>query len=192
MKKSRNVSRETKRKVFHLVFGTLILLLIYFAGINASFIVIGICTIIGTFLSLAIARGYKLPFLTKLVVGVERTTEKKFPGKAAIYFFISALVIMFIFHDTPLIVLAALSVQVYADTAAAIMGQRYGKTKILMNKTYKGSFACFVIAAICVSVFYPIHITLITALIAAIIELIPIDDNLWVPLFAASAIRLLL
>ncbi|VVB75215.1 Uncharacterised protein [uncultured archaeon] len=186
------LASETKRKIFHLVFGTLILLLVYFAGTTLSFIVIGELAIIGTAISLLLARGYKIPFLKKIVEGVERKNEKRFPGKAAIYFFISALAVIFVFHDTPMIILAALSVQVYADTAAAIMGQRYGRTKILMNKTYKGSFACFIVAAICVSFFYPIHIALITALIAAIVELIPVDDNLWVPLFAATTIRLLL
>ncbi len=192
MKKSKKLSSETKRKVFHLIFGTLILLLIYFAGINASFIVIGSCAIVGTFISLAIARGYKIPRLAKLVESVERPDEKHFPGKAAVYFFISTLVIMFIFHDTPLVVLAALSIQVYADTAASIMGQRYGKTKVLQNKTYKGSFACFIVAAICVSAFYPFPVALIVALVAAIVELLPMDDNLWAPLFAATVIRLLL
>jgi len=192
MKPKKDFFREKKRKIFHLVFGTLILLLIYFAGTTTSFLIIGELTIIGTAISLLIAKGYKIPYLKKIVESVERKDEKEFPGKAVFFFFISSLIILFIFHDAPMVVLAALSVQVYADTAAAILGSKYGRTKILMNKTYKGSFACFVVAAICVSAFFPIHIALITALVAAIIELLPMDDNFWVPLFAATTIRLLI
>jgi dolichol kinase len=184
--------REFRRKAFHLLFGTLILLLIYYTGITTSFIFVGICTILGIMLSFAIVHGYKIPFFKKMAEESERIEERKFPGKAAVYFFVSALIIMFIFRDNPTLVLAAISVQVYADTAAALIGIKYGEHKLFRRKTWEGSIACLIVAAICINLFYPLQIALIAAIAATIIELLPMDDNMWVPLISAVTIRLLL
>ncbi len=183
--------KEYTRKSIHLIFGIFFLALIYFLGTNLSVQIISACLILGIIVSLLIKNKIKIPFLGKIVESVERENEKKFPGTAAIMFFISAIILLVIFQNDKTIVLAALSVQVFADAFAAIIGITFGKTKILGKKTLEGSAACFVVALFCLSYFYPIQIALIAAIVATIIELIPLDDNLWVPLFTATVLKLI-
>ena len=99
---------------------------------------------------------------------------------------------MVLFKEYPLIILAALSVQVFADSAAAIIGIQFGKHKLYQKKSYEGSSACLIVAIICISFFYPIYIAIIAGFIATAVEVLPLDDNLWVPLATGFAIRLLL
>lgn len=154
--------------------------------------IIAACLVLGLIATILIKFKIQIPLLGKIVESVERENEKDIPGKAAILFFISAIILLYFFKDNVTIVLASLSVQVFADAFAAIIGINFGKHKILGKKTLEGSTACFVVAFLCLIYFYPIQIALIAALVATIIELLPLDDNLWVPLFTATALKLLL
>jgi dolichol kinase len=186
------IKKEIKRKTIHLLFGVFFLLLIQFGGIENSINIIGLCLIAGIILSFAIMRGHKFPILNELVETVERDNEKHFPGRAAVYFFVSALILLVVFKEYPLIILAALSVQVFADSAAAIIGIQFGKHKLYKKKSYEGSLACLVVSIICINFFFPIHIAIVAGFIATAIEVLPLDDNLWVPLTTGFVIRLLL
>jgi dolichol kinase len=180
---------EILRKSIHILFGTLFLLLISYAGTNASINIIGLCLIAGVIISIAITRGHKFPYLEKIVLKVERENEKQFPGKAAVFFFISALVLLLIFQGNKNLVLAALSVQVFGDALAAIIGMKYGKHKLIAKKSWEGSLTCLIISIICINFFFPLHIAIIGGIIATIVEALPIDDNLWVPLITGAAIK---
>lgn len=184
--------KEYVRKSIHLIFGIFFLSLIYLLGTNTSIQIISVCLVLGIIVSLVIKHKTKIPYLCGIVECVERENEKQLPGKAAIMFFISAIILLFLFSDNITIVLASLSVQVFADAFAAIIGINFGKHKILGKKTLEGSTACFITALLCLNYFYPIQIAIIAALVATIIELIPLDDNLWVPLFTATALKLLI
>jgi dolichol kinase len=168
------------------------LLLIQFAGIETTTYIIGLCIIAGVAVSLGLKRGHEFPFLRRMIESVERESERSFPGKAAVFFFISALLLLIIFKDNPQIILAAISVQVFADSGAALVGINFGKHKLYKKKTYEGSLACLLIAITCINLFFPIHIAIIGGVIATLVEILPLDDNLWVPLFTATAIRLLI
>ena len=184
--------KEYTRKSIHLIFGIIFLTLIYNFGANISIQIIGACLILGIIVSLLMKYKIQIPFLGKIVANVERENEKKLPGTAAIMFFISAIILLVIFQDNKTIILASLSVQVFADAFAAIIGITFGKHKILGKKTLEGSTTCFIVALLCLTYFYPIQIALIAAIVATIIELIPLDDNLWVPLFTATTLKLLI
>ncbi|MFA6064537.1 MAG: phosphatidate cytidylyltransferase [archaeon] len=186
------IKRELKRKSIHISFGILILLLINFAGTEISLHIIGLSLIAGTIISLGITRGHNFDIFKNIVEGVERENEKHFPGKAAIFFFISAIVLLIFFKNSPTIVLAALSVQVFADSMAAIIGTKYGKHKLLGKKSWEGTLTCLIVSIICINFFFPLSTAIIVGIIATIVELLPFDDNLWVPLATGAAIRLLL
>lgn len=192
MKQQNEKDNELLRKAFHLFFGSLFLALIYFAGTETSTQIIFLCLIAGILISLGIIRGHNFYFLKKIVEKVERENEKKFPGRAAVHFFVSALILLVFFKDNPSIILAALSVQVFADSAAALIGKNFGKHKILGKKTIEGSLSCFIVSVICLNLFFSLQIAIIAGIIATIIELLPFDDNLWVPLFTATAIKLII
>ncbi len=191
MKEKKEAKNELLRKAIHLTFGALILILISFGGTETSAVIIALCLLAGIFISFGIIRGHNFFHLNKIILTVERENEKNFPGKAAVLFFVSALILLIFFKDNPTIILAALSVQVFADSAAALIGKRFGKHKVLGKKTIEGSLSCLVVAFICINYFYPTNIALIAAIIATIIEMLPFDDNLWVPLITAAAIKLL-
>ena len=184
--------REKLRKIIHLIFGVIILLLIAFLGTEISRLIIAIALLIGIIASILIMRGCKLPLLQKIVEKAERENEKHFPGRAAVFFFASALILLTLFQTNPQLIIAALSVQVFADSAAALIGIKYGKHKLIGKKSWEGSIACFIIATICINFYYPLPMAIITALAATIIEAIPLDDNLLVPLVAGITLKLLI
>jgi len=186
------IKKEIIRKSIHLIFGIFFLLLIQYGGVQLSFNIIALCLIAGTIISIAMMRKHKFPLLNEIVGKVERDSERHFPGRAAIYFFVSALILLVIFKEYPLIILAALSVQVFADSAAAIIGIQFGKHKLFQKKSYEGSLACLVVSIICINFFFPIYIAIVAGFIATAVEVLPLDDNLWVPLSTGFAIRLLL
>ena len=109
----------------------------------------------------------------------------------------TAVAILGAFFDMRVCV-AALAVLGVADPAAAIIGRRWGRTKLVGQRSLQGSLA-FVIsgtlaAILAISIWHPapLHIMLLiglaAALPAAIVELFSgrfLDDNLTVPVTAA-------
>ena len=190
------IKKELFRKSFHLIFGIFFLSIIYFLGTEISFqIIIGIF-LIGLIFSLLHKNEIKIPIFEKIIFAVEREHEKHFPGKAALMFFLAAIILLYFFRGEPTLVLAALSVQIFADTAAALVGKIFGKHTILKKehylKTLEGTLACFVIAFTVLLFFVSWEVALIVAIIATIIELAPINDNLVIPLAVAAVLKLLL
>jgi len=185
------MKRELTRKAFHIGFGTAFLLLIALLGTLNSFYLIGAFLVLGIIISLIMRKGYTIPLFGKIIASVEREKEKHLPGKAAIFFFISALLLLVLFKDQPIIAMAALSVQVFADSAAALVGKPFGKHKIYKNKSWEGTIACCIVALVCLFFFVSPLIALIGALVATIIEVFPGDDNLWVPIGTGIAIKAL-
>lgn len=183
------MKKELLRKGFHVLFGAAFLLLIYILGPKQSVSIIEAFFILGVIISVAMLRGIKIPFLSKTVEKVERDNEKKFPGKAAVFFFGSAIILLILFKSTPQIILASISVQVFADSAAALIGKPFGKHKLYKKKTWEGSITCFIVAFLCILFFFNWQVALIGALVATIVEALPLDDNLFVPLITAAAIR---
>ncbi len=91
----------------------------------------------------------------------------------------------------------------FADPLASYVGIRFGKEKILGNKTVQGFLAAFVTCMLCSYLFlswkdYPADRLLIFSLFAGLVgslaELIPIanlDDNLTLPIVSATGLSLL-
>lgn len=191
------MKKELLRKAIHLIFGTIFLLLIYYTGTINSLILISIIFILGLIVSIAIKKGIKLEIFTRIINLVERDYEKHWPGKAALLFFIAAIILLYFFRANPIISLAGLATVVYGDAAAALIGKRFGKIKIGYNNSLEGTLACFFVCLICINYFFPFNqynplIILIPALLATIAEYLPINDNLAMPLGASSAIYFLL
>ena len=190
------MKKEILRKSFHLIFGIFFLLIIYFLGTQISLQIISVIFLIGLIFALMHRGGIKIPLFEKIIFAVEREHEKHFPGKAALMFFLAAIILLYFFGNEPTFVLAGLSVQIFADTAAALIGKKFGKHKILSKKHYtktiEGTIACFIVALVVLLFFVPFEIALIVALIATIIEFAPINDNLLIPLVVAGALKLLL
>lgn len=117
-------------------------------------------------------------------------TKKRLNG--ATFVTLSALLTVAIFPK--MIAIASFAILIVADTAAALVGRKFGKTP-LFSKTVEGSVA-FLIAAILVVLLTPnlnLAIGIGLAIVATIAEVAPlrvlgytIDDNLVIPLAAAT------
>lgn len=186
------LKKEFIRKGFHLIFGIIFLFIIWQLGTGTSLLIIGTCLVVGAIISIIIKKGFEVPLFSKTVLAVEREKEKSWPGKAAIFFFISAAIVLILFKDYPTIVLASISVQVFADTAAALVGIPFGKHKFYRKKSWEGTITCFIVALACLLFFYSAPTAIIAAIVATVIEVLPLDDNLWVPIGTGVTLRLLL
>ncbi|MBC8479434.1 MAG: hypothetical protein H8D46_03125 [FCB group bacterium] len=111
----------------------------------------------------------------------------------ASYVFIAAAIVVVLFDTTA--AGTGLLFMSIGDSFAAIFGEKYGKTKI-GRKSLEGTLA-FIISCILIVVFVPglnLYIGIFVAVLAALIELIPIrpfNDNLVIPIVSAFLIQIL-
>jgi dolichol kinase len=117
-------------------------------------------------------------------------TRKRFNG--ATFVTLSALLAVWLFPK--MIAIASITVLVVADTAAALIGLKFGKHK-LFTKTVEGSAAFFVSALLVVALTpnFNFIVGIGFALLATWVELYPlkifgfeIDDNLTIPLISGA------
>ena len=120
-----------------------------------------------------------------------RPHEKRGAMTGATFYIISTLLCIFIFDKH--IAIVCIFFIVLGDAAAALIGRKWGKIRLLGNKSLEGSIACFGICAI-ITLFWINPIVGITgAFVATLIELlpIPIDDNLTVPIISGAVMQLM-
>lgn len=118
------------------------------------------------------------------------------------YMALGVTIIIFFFPKT--VVTLALLFLAVADPLASYVGVRYGKDKIVGNKSLQGSASAFTACAIIAAIYFFTHnlmterlliVSLLSGLIGAVSELIPIgrlDDNLTFPLLSSVLLYLLM
>ncbi|MFA5357568.1 MAG: hypothetical protein WC308_01460 [archaeon] len=193
------MKKELQRKFFHIVFGFLFIFLILIFGAQISFYIVLTIFFLGLIIILLMRLGHRLHLFEKIIRAVEREEEKHLPGKAALLFFVAAIILLYFFMNEPKIILAALSVEIFADTAAALGGQKFGKIRLLKGrkKTVEGSAFCFAVTFLCIAFFFPptasnVLMILLASFLTTASEYLPLDDNITIPLVAAASIKLLL
>ena len=124
----------------------------------------------------------------KYLFSMLRNHEKSGKYTGATWVFISSTLSIGIFpKDIAIISLIYMSI---GDTAAGLIGRKFGRIKIY-NKTLEGALAGFIVCLILglmIDLNLSKTLVAIGALSAAIIELMPIsiDDNLRIPLFSGT------
>lgn len=89
------------------------------------------------------------------------------------------------------IAIAALLISVFADGGAAVFGSMWGHHRLIGKKTLEGSIMMFFIAlAVAAWLVKPLLAAVIGAFAAMCVELIPINDNLMVPISSGLAMQL--
>ncbi|MCJ7630216.1 MAG: hypothetical protein MUO50_17725, partial [Longimicrobiales bacterium] len=88
--------------------------------------------------------------------------------------------------------LAGILVLAWADPAASVVGQRWGKTRFLAGSV-RGTTAFVLVAFCALLLFVPWKAALVAAAATALVESAPIrlDDNLIVPLTVAGVLLLI-
>ena len=193
--------RELKRKGIHFI-GLLIPICYYFFREEDKFIAVTILFAL-TAIYFAIellrltnkqAQNYFLTHFSSFL----RTHEKQHITGTA-YYLLSAFLSVLFFEKE--LAIACLSFLVLGDMLAALVGKKFGHTKILANKSLEGSLSCFaacLVIGLFVAWLFPAHLTpqvvVIGALTATIVELLSlwIDDNLTIPLISGLVMEVLI
>ncbi len=127
-------------------------------------------------------------------------TGARFKPSGAVYVLIAAFVTTFFFARD--VAAAAMAMMLMGDAAAALVGRKFGRWRVIDGKSFEGALAFFVaalVAAAAVSAILPVaasypRASAYAALAAAVTELVArrlrVDDNLSVPLVAAAVMTL--
>lgn len=182
---------EILRQLLHILFGSAFIAMVAFFGVNPTLNVLVACFAAGAIISLLIKNGKKVPFFSKFVKVAGRGAETSFPGQGALTFFLGAIILMGLFSEQK-IVLGALIVLVYGDGFSTLAGKSFGKTRLPNNKTLEGSAAGVIVSAALLANFFTLPVAIITAIVGMLAELLPIDDNLTIPIASAAALTFLI
>lgn len=193
---------EVLRKSIHLS-SLWMVVAIYFLEHNQSIILFSLI-FIGMVLFEVLRRksdvGHRLTH--KLMGGILRGHEDgqgTYSLTGAFYVCLAVLMALILFSKA--VVISAVSIMLLCDTAAALIGRKFGKHKIL-DKSMEGSTAFFIVAMIILllSSYWEINLKLyemvIVALGATLIELltskIKMDDNISIVLGAGALMTILM
>lgn len=174
-------NKEYSRKFIHILVGNWVFLLPLFKSMTQALIVPFIFIILNT-----------LSYKYKLVASMERDDD----SKGTIYYSISLFILVFlsVALNQPMMAYIGALTMAYGDGFAAIIGPKFGKTKLIHNKSLAGSITVivisFVITLISLHYFQELDLTIImivsilTALFSGFIELVSNKgfDNLTLPL----------
>jgi len=184
---------EVKRKLIHIIFGIVVVVLLKFGFIGKIHIFFS--AIIGIIISF-LSKKYKIPGIYWFMQHFERAAYiKKFPGKGIIFYLIGILLVLFLFPMD--IVLASILVLTFADSIGHLFGIQFGKIPhpFVSTKFVEGWIAGFIAGFIGAIIFVAWYEALAASFFAMLVEGIEIkigaeevDDNLIIPLVAASAI----
>ena len=122
-------SLELKRKIAHILFGIIGLLLLTYNIFNS--LILFIFLIIGIFASLLSMR-FKIPVISFFLDNFERTKDKiELPGRGIIFAFAGAILALQLFEKN--IALASITILIFADPISHLFGKYFGKTKSLLD-----------------------------------------------------------
>ena len=190
-----NYKNEILRKLIHLFDSVIPLSLFYISRENLLFILTPITII---FIILDFAR-HHISYLGKIYytffdIVTREIEQKRNNVTGASYYLLGCLIVVYFFQDINIII-SSLLIMSISDSFAALIGVKYGKTKIYGKKSLEGSFSFFVSTIIILYMFMnnlsPFEYIYISLLIT-LVELFSfhrINDNLTIPVFAALALN---
>ena len=186
---------EFLRKLIHL-FDSIIPLSLFFIERETLLIVLLPITIIFIFLDFTrhyisiIGRIYSA-FFDRVTRSVEK---EKNNVTGATYYLLGCLITVYFFQDIS-IIMSSLLIMSISDSFAALIGIRYGNTKIYNGKTLEGSFAFLLSTIIILSIFsinLHLYALIFISVVVTFVELFSvyrINDNLTIPICSAILLQ---
>jgi len=187
------VKSEIKRRIFHIVTGSIIAILYYLQFITALNLA-GLLVL--SAIVFLIYKYVKIPVLHKIMLELERKRNLEgFPGIGVVCFLLGASLTAWLYP--PNIAVAAILILAWGDGIAGLIGP-YGKKKYFnKKKTWEGILAGIIAGTVAAQFF----VAFLPALIASLVMLIEgldlkigkwkIDDNIFIPLISGLIIVLL-
>ncbi len=167
----------------------------YFSGLDrmTAFWIMSSITLVMLVIDICRLRNWRFwrVFARPVLSSMIRKHEQDGDLTGASYILLTASVSIALFSKP--VAIAAISFIIVGDAAAALIGRKFGRTKI-GNKTLEGSLGCLA-ATFLVAVFTPgisLQVALLGALVATLVEAWPmgVDDNVSVPLLSGLAMTM--
>jgi dolichol kinase len=183
--------QEINRKLIHLASSSIPFMLWYFGKDSFQPWIIAVAIILPILDYGRRHNKFLYRIYSKLFTGFTRPIEQGILSGAS-WVIIGAAITIFIFNENSAIIgLLVLSI---ADSAAAIIGIKFGKTRFL-SKSLEGSAAFFITASIIVFTISPaaFYINISAVIAATVVELFAtprINDNLLIPMVTAFILSL--
>lgn len=199
---------ELRRKSIH--FSGLILPIVYL-WLDRPALLLLVGSLTGIALIVEFGKGVSSRFRSlffRVFTSMLRTHERKGAITGATYYLVSTLLCILFFEKALAIV--CIFFMVLGDMSAALVGKRWGKTKLIGEKSLEGSAACFVVCTVISLFFFYLPETgvwklpelvdaqrfhpgvgILGAFVATVVELLPLrlDDNLTVPLVSGLVMK---
>lgn len=187
---------EARRQVFHILFGTVLALLIYFELID--FLILLIVFAVGLITSL-ISMKYDIPVISWFLNQFDRDKDrKKLPGRGALYYVIGVLIVYGLFTTVPNgkdIIAGAIMILALGDAVPHFVAHMGRIKHPFSDVKYVEASLVGVMLAFLGSVFFVGHLEALLASFAAMfVEGIDLkigwelDDNIIIPVVAATVI----
>jgi dolichol kinase len=185
----RTMGIQPWRRIFHAGNGSLVVLAVAVLGLPVPITTV----LLGVLLAVAVLMDAIRLFDPRLNVLFFRAFASLASPREAqkiassTWYILSALVVFLFFPVIP--ALAGILVLAWADPAASVVGQKWGKTRFLAGSV-RGTATFFGVAFLALILFTPWWVALTTAALAAVVEAAPLDldDNLLVPLTVAISV----
>ncbi len=181
--------REIQRKAIHLSFSLLPITLFFLSrevgtGLTAALLILAIAVDVVRLRVRTVQRFFHRTF------GTAMRPHEASELTGSTYLSLASLVCIVLF--TVPIAVAALLFLTVGDTAAALVGQRWGKRRLRPGKTLEGTVACLFCCLVVVGVMpgLPLLPGLVGAVVATVVELLgtaAIDDNFGIPVSSGLA-----
>lgn len=152
----------------------------------AALSVITVAYVLGELVRL---KDHRLPLITLFTLKMSRPEERTGFIIRPAYFAIGIILALLFYPST--IAYASICIGTIGDSAAAIVGERFGHRRIVRRKTVEGFAAGLTAAFLMASFLVSPFIALIGAVGAMIMELLDVpDDNLTMPIVAGALMTL--
>lgn len=178
---------ELRRKYIHLI-GLVVPALYWLTNKQVTLCFVAVFLLLFMALEIyRIRRGIPVKKAATIAKPLIRPHEERGIG-AHVFFAAGAFVAVLAYPQR--IAIAALLMSTLADGGAAVVGSMWGRHQLIGKKTLEGSLTLFLIAIVLAAwLVEPWIVALAGAIVAACVELLPMNDNLTVPIAAGLAMH---
>jgi dolichol kinase len=174
---------ELRRQILHLIFGVVLITLLYYDIIGAIVLIQILLT--GILFSI-LCKKFRVPIASWVMDRFERKEfQVNFPGKGPILFLVGSITVVLLFPKN--IALASMAILSIGDAFSHVFGKLLSRKQYKYLKSIKGTIIGISFSFIAALIFVDIKLALTGSVITMGLEGIKlgIDDNLYIPVVAA-------